>query len=298
MATANATLLDSNIVVQSGTITDDLLWKFSRTTNGAYKIISKSSGINEWVLTTFTSNYTNDVKLILGQYVDNYSYRDEWFLCRQNNSNYNAFLLSIYHTGNASFSTYQGMGNSIHYLQDLGYLVNFIKSEYVHFNDLRDYLSYATIAVIGSHGGHITDPPECSVMSLYNKQNGIYTSYLSSTDIYNQDTHFSNIQLSNLDLIIFLGCETGAGQYNLCTQSVYSYTILDGLIQVDGANVAIGFKGVIQSPYCNDWLRCFFAYYSYGGYSIEQSVHYASSFFGTSSNGLNENSVLISFRGD
>ena len=92
-------------------------------------------------------------------------------------------------------------------------------------------------------------------------------------------SHINNGFFSNLDLIIYLGCETGKADNNLCTQSV-----LDSQNGNTGANVAIGFQKEIQSPYCNTWLKRFFDHYS-DGFLINECVEYASTGVGTSGNG-------------
>ena len=68
---------NSNIVLRTGTITDGMKWSVSVTTSGAYRLTPKTG---DWCLATNTSDQTNGVKLIAGEYVYNNSYRDEWEL--------------------------------------------------------------------------------------------------------------------------------------------------------------------------------------------------------------------------
>ena len=68
---------NSNIVLRTGTITDGMKWSVSVTTSGAYRLTPKTG---DWCLATNTSDQTNGVKLIAGEYVYNNSYRDEWLL--------------------------------------------------------------------------------------------------------------------------------------------------------------------------------------------------------------------------
>ena len=77
--------LDHQIVIRSATestLTDGMKWKVEQTTSGAYKIIPKTGEANDYVLATGSSLGTNNVNLVQGDYIQNNSYRDEWFLLK------------------------------------------------------------------------------------------------------------------------------------------------------------------------------------------------------------------------
>lgn len=58
-------------------------WAIEKTTSGSYKLIPTVGLIQDYVLATSTSNTGNGFKLIHGDYVENNSYRDEWFVVRR-----------------------------------------------------------------------------------------------------------------------------------------------------------------------------------------------------------------------
>ena len=76
----DSTGLDVDVVLRTGSITDGMKWKFTKTANGAYKVIPKIGEPMGYTLATTTSNAENGYKLIQGAYIDNNSYRDEWEL--------------------------------------------------------------------------------------------------------------------------------------------------------------------------------------------------------------------------
>lgn len=72
--------LNEDIVLRSGSLYDGMKWKIEPTANGAFKLIPKTGVSKGYVLATTTSSATNGAKLIQGAYVDNNSYRDEWYI--------------------------------------------------------------------------------------------------------------------------------------------------------------------------------------------------------------------------
>ena len=76
----NSTALNAYIVLRTGALTDSMMWKIEKTTDGAYKIIPKAGETNGYALATTTSDASNGDRLIQGAYVDNNSYRDEWII--------------------------------------------------------------------------------------------------------------------------------------------------------------------------------------------------------------------------
>lgn len=61
----DANVKNSNIVLRTGTITDGMKWSVSVTSSGAYRLTPKTG---DWCLATNTSDQTNGVKLIAGEY--------------------------------------------------------------------------------------------------------------------------------------------------------------------------------------------------------------------------------------
>ncbi len=76
----NSSGLDVNVVLHSSATSSGTQWYIDTTTSGAYKLTAKCGVANDYVLATESSETTNDVKLIQGDYILNNSYRDEWII--------------------------------------------------------------------------------------------------------------------------------------------------------------------------------------------------------------------------
>ena len=95
----DSSALDKPIVIRSATeatLTEGMKWKVETTANGAYKIIPKTGEATNYVLATSVSTGTNNNNLLQGDYIDNNSYRDEWFLTR---IQYSATVYNFYDKG-------------------------------------------------------------------------------------------------------------------------------------------------------------------------------------------------------
>ena len=75
--------VDQPIVLRTGAITSGMKWTIEKTENDAYKLIPKSGEANGCALATSTSFATNGAILVQGDYIDNNSYRDEWYIFEQ-----------------------------------------------------------------------------------------------------------------------------------------------------------------------------------------------------------------------
>ncbi len=77
----DSTALNAEIVLRTGTITDGMKWKLSKTSSGSYIVTPKTgertSGGN-YVLTTASSERVDGVGIIQSSYVNNANYQDEW----------------------------------------------------------------------------------------------------------------------------------------------------------------------------------------------------------------------------
>ena len=70
--------LDADIVLRSGSVTNGMKWKVETTPSGAYKLTSQTG--SGYVLATDSSSSSNGVKLVQGDYIQNNSCRDEWYI--------------------------------------------------------------------------------------------------------------------------------------------------------------------------------------------------------------------------
>ena len=59
-------------------MTNGMKWKVETTPSGAYKLTSQTG--SGYVLATDSSSSSNGVRLVQGDYIQNNSYRDEWYI--------------------------------------------------------------------------------------------------------------------------------------------------------------------------------------------------------------------------
>ena len=78
----DSTAQDASIVLRSGTITDGMKWKISKTVYGAYKLMPKTGEANNRVLAIENNLLyeNNGVKIRQRNYVQDDNFKDEWYL--------------------------------------------------------------------------------------------------------------------------------------------------------------------------------------------------------------------------
>ena len=78
----DSTAQDASIVLRSGTITDGMKWKISKTVYGAYKLMPKTGEANNRVLAIENNLLyeNNGVKIRQRDYVQDDNFKDEWYL--------------------------------------------------------------------------------------------------------------------------------------------------------------------------------------------------------------------------
>lgn len=96
--------LDVDVVLRSGSLTNGMKWKIALTYNGAFKLIPKTGESKGDILATTTSSATNGAKLIQGAYIDNDSYRDEWYIHLVSEYVYRAESAEIYYDADQFFN--------------------------------------------------------------------------------------------------------------------------------------------------------------------------------------------------
>lgn len=114
------------------------------------------------------------------------------------------------------------------------------------------------ILIFRGHGEIAHDPNT-------NEQIGTYIWLNNDSGItYSSQVNIASLDLSNIQLVIFLSCyagQGGEGAPNLPTVAV-----------AQGARTAIGFKGKIRCDEANRWLKEFFNQFSKDGCSIESAI--------------------------
>ena len=87
---------------------------------------------------------------------------------------------------------------------------------------------------------------------------------MTSNQIYNFSNNTAIVDLSNCDLLLFVGCQTA----NHATKSLPQAAVNTG------AEAALGFTGDIDCTIANKWLPLFFDYYL-SGYSVQNAANEA-----------------------
>ena len=95
----------------------------------------------------------------------------------------------------------------------------------------------------------------------------------SSPVYYRSDTYVANLDLTNLELVVFITCHSGEG-------GEYADNLVSAAIEA-GARTAVGFDGTILCGNANDWTRAFFKKLSEGCTVQEACNAIKSDFSGT-----------------
>ena len=115
----DASTVGKPIVIRSATestLTDGMKWRIERTSSGAYKLCPKTGEANGYVLNTSTSATTNNKILTQDTYVQNTSYRDEWFFTKPEYQDYGLYTGIRVSNRRISIQTVGTMANSSEWL--------------------------------------------------------------------------------------------------------------------------------------------------------------------------------------
>ncbi len=238
----DSTVIDDDIILRSENITTGMKWKFEKISSDSYVIIPKTTENSDGVLATTTSQATNGAKLIQGDYIDNSSYRDEWFLLRQMD-------YTLMYIGNVSNDPL--MPPIINAVSDSLYTnANMYGNNFVALNteNALAHLSSSTIFSCITHGSQTsiaTTNGELTVTMINNMSDNAFD------DLY----------------FVYLGaCYTGQGGL---TASNLVNAIYD-----KGADNTLGFIEYMPINETNIWTQAFMIALSMG-YSIAESMQAA-----------------------
>ena len=237
----NSTTDGANIVLRTGGVTAGMKWRIEAGNEG-YKIVSYSD--SSMVLATYSSNSTPGQKLILGDYVDNTSYRDEWVIIEP----FSLALTGVPDSGHDHLS-------ALNHVKNLGgWNSNIVRSTtFTSVSPCKQDLQNCNIFVSRSHGHIVKDGDSSPVrafttgiilnnstdMGLYGRT---WTNMTSESDVILDSEDYSG-----LDIVVFVGCKTGFEGHNLPER-----------MHERGAKVAIGFKNEIDCDDANTWTERFF----------------------------------------
>jgi hypothetical protein len=231
-------------------------WKITPTSDGHYKVKAKSSeGLSkDYVMSVdYTSQENmNGTYIAQREYVADISHVDEWDLYATGTD---MFLLGINDDGHDHHSVY---GSVIPYVLERGYDgINCVITDSISVKDTKEYMQQCKIFVSRGHGNY----NENLTYICLSKNSG---ENLTSWDIYYFLGDKPIIDLSNCDLMLFVGCYTAA---------LEGGSLPDAAVAA-GASCAIGFEESIYCDSANKWTEKFFEYYS-KGYSAQRSAQYA-----------------------
>ncbi len=248
-------------------------WKIIKTANGSYKIKARSSeGYTTYDLVldvnTQGLHSVDGLNLKQREYVNNTSYKDEWFLFRVGTE---IGIVGIATSGHDHDSCYNGVLNSLAMMGNY----NTVSCNLVSImtkSECLGVLQNSRVFVSRSHGGY-------SATSSYIATKSDGSMWMSSVDIYNFDTNTVLKNLNGVYLAVYSGCHTayggtGSSARNLVTASVKA-----------GADYAIGFADSIDCDAGSEWLEVFFEYLSDDN-SVLDAVLYATNSVANSGNGI------------
>ena len=226
-------------------------WRITETTGGMYKLRPKSN--TSYYMSSGAGAITADgrnVEMRQNQ-SDN---ADEWYIYKEDNE---VCMIGITDDGHDHSSVF---GKVMRNLQSLGYSsFNCIVTDYISVSSIRSKMPYSKIFVSRSHGGYDSAGTFISISDTSQE------SFLGTSEIYDFTNKKAKVDLSDVELALFVGCYT----------SYHSNTSLTDAAVAAGADYSIGFKDSINCNGANKWTESFFNYLE-EGYSVEEAAERAS----------------------
>ncbi len=229
-------------------------WKIAFLDSGYVNISPKSYTTNNMAAAGLTIGFAAGRNIELE--TPNTNGLDEWRIVNINGKD--VFLLGIIDnsTGHDHKTVF---GSVISSACDLGYdSFNINITDYSSATDVANAMSNAKIFVFRGHGCRSNNNVSLSLSTDS-------SNFFPTICIYDFSTSTANIDLSDCEVMLFVGCETAYGTQSLVHAAVAA-----------GAKYAIGFTEVIYCDEANSFTKHFFERYSQG-YSVEESVNYAKS---------------------
>ena len=231
--------LDVDIVLRSGSVTNGMKWKVETTPSGAYKLTSQTG--SGYVLATDSSSSSNGVKLVQGDYIQNNSYRDEWYILITTEK-----FTQITLDNNSDISTSTLHKNIVEYYQSNAHIQGNALSE-VSKATFIDQLTNSNYFCIIAHGGEREDK------LLLSSSEVLYLSELQALD---------NSVFQNLKLVLLPCCYSGR-----------EGGFVDFFIS-KGVDVVIGFADTVEQNTIVFWTQEFIKYITMG-YTVRESLSLA-----------------------
>ena len=284
-----------NIVIKTGPVTNDMKWKVSPASNSAFKLIPASSTSSSLVLAGYDAeNYDTANMLLLQNYVSDYFYEDEWYICPRVDIGVS--------TDDSTSTLCHGRLHSAEYASNFGtVLLNMADSVPIswehHYNkNSHETASRSDFAVNGamsaeidfmiymghgheahnSLGNHIHY--DCARFgNIHVEENDVYTVCAAASNVYTEELRFGS-STSDLRWVWMYTCNfLTTGQY------VTEYSLME---MMNGAHIVMGYasKATLCRPmavtfaeYLRAGMPIYDAYFKAGHdgeASIEPADHY------------------------
>lgn len=254
---------NSAIVQENYQGLDRQLWQIIRLPDGYYKLKPKSSEkySSDWCAAAGSGRgepYGKNVEQ--RKFIDDSERYDEWRLFFLDGKDFVG--IAIENDNADRHSIYKSVFYNMSFTEFNDY--NFINTAWMTKELYLNKLDNAKILVSRSHGNGDSQ----------------YTCIYLGNDEFVYPSDLSALDLSNLDLVLYIACKTAANRD-------IETSLIDKSVQ-QGAECAVGFKETIYRTYTNEWTRKFFASYAKGK-SIEQACSDASE-------GMPESAGVYSFQ--
>ncbi|MBE6697834.1 MAG: hypothetical protein E7581_04860 [Ruminococcaceae bacterium] len=230
-------------IVQRSVADDYSLWKVERTAGNRYRFINKAYESGNWVLAG-TGN-----GLYLYGYTKDSNFNDEWYL------NISGSELTILAIAESDRTRGQHAEQAKADAEQNNVDCNVIITDHIAVESVLIGMSTSEVFISRSHGA----PQAIGIYSFL--ENGRTVS-LRASDIYNYNTETPCIDLSECELVMFIGCST-ADDIN---QRSITHAAVDA-----GAVAAIGFGDSIHVPHADEWMKAFLESYYENGGDIEEA---------------------------
>ena len=255
----------ANLVLKNYTGTDNQKWLITATDAG-YRISAKCAGA-ELVMAVEASdigNLLDNLNIQQKTYVDNDSYKDEWWLHRFNDASLMAIEDTSHSTPHNDY--FQSVHNS---LSEMGYTnigEYYDDTRSYDGEDLLFYLCSSSVLTLMTHGA----PTEVEMSG------GTSVSFWDVMDL-------APNSLSDLELVVLASCYTGQGYPNSSPPQNFAEALA-----AQGAQNVIAFRGKVACAHVIPWMETFFASLA-DGKTYEQAFSYADAYVSENIDPFKEN---------
>ena len=239
--------------ISSNYLQERQLWKFELLPSGRYKIQAKAHDGTALSLAISISS-SGEVTVVHKSYTNDDDYCDEWNIAGFGED---VFLLGIQDSNpDENHDHVVSFHNSVPYFIDLGYYdINIVDTDHISASNVLECMQSCKIFVSRSHGA------ATGTRSMIYIDDNDSSVTISSFDIYDYTNNRPMVDLSNCEIMLFVGCSTGTPE---------AKSLPDAAVAA-GADVAVGFTVEIGCDSANAWVETFFSRLSKGD-TIDEAI--------------------------